>query len=178
MLVIAVGSSNPVKIKGIKKAFSHYIREFKLYSISVDNCVGSQPWGYGEIFKGAWCRSINALKKIDGADYGVGLEAGVVRHGDRYYILQVCCIISSDGDSAFGLSPGFEAPKEVVEPIIKGIFDELEGAVESITEAKRVGEREGLVGIMSKGLVKRVDLSYYATLMALIRLFRRSFGSK
>jgi len=174
MHIVAAGSYNPAKIKGIDRAFKHFIREFRLISTSVDNCVGPQPWGYDEIFRGAWCRSTNALRNIEGADYGVGLEAGIVKHGDKYYILQVCCITSSQGDTAFGISPGFEAPKEVIEPILKGTYRELEDAVESITNTGQVGEKEGLIGIMSKGLVKREDLSYYATLMALIKMFHRS----
>ena len=173
MRIVAVGSTNPAKIKGIERAFRHYIREFKLIGMSVGNCVGPQPWEYKEIFRGARCRAINSIRKIKGADYGVGLEAGIVRHEDRYYILQVCCVISSNGDSAFGLSPGFEAPTEVIEPIVEGISSELEKAVETLTNVERVGEKGGLIGIMSKGIVKREDLSYYATLMALIKLFHR-----
>ncbi len=174
MRIIAIGSSNPAKIKGVERAFRHYIKEFKLVSMSVDNCVGPQPWNYEEIFKGAECRAINSLRKIREADYAVGLEAGIVRHGDRYYILQVCCVISSEGGSAFGLSPGFEAPAEVIEPILKGVANELEDVVESLTDVEQVGEKVGLIGIMSKGIVRREDLSYHATLMALIKLFHSS----
>jgi len=173
-IIIIVGSENPAKLRGIKKAFSIFFNNIELKSAIVNNEVGPQPFGFEEIFKGAECRALNALKINKSVDYSVGLEAGIVQLYNTYFILQVSCILTPFGNTYYGISPGFEVPRVIIKPILEGEFGELEDAVESITNMGQVGEKEGLIGIMSKGLVKREDLSYYATLMALIKMFHRS----
>lgn len=167
---IGVGTDNPVKIRGIERAFSKFFSNFKMLYKDVDNVVGPQPIGYKEIFKGAYYRSQNIRKIYPHIKYSVGIEAGIVNHSDRYYALQACCIIIKNKDTFYGLSPGFELPRNIASIVLEGRVVELGEAVEKATGVEDAGRQGGLIGIMSGGVVDREELSYLATLMALISI--------
>ena len=169
-LTFGVGTNNPVKIRGVDRALSRFFTDYKLFHIDVDNVVGPQPIGYVDIFKGAYYRAKNLRTSYSNVDYSVGVEAGIVKHNRKYYALQICCIMDSEGDTYYGLSPGFEVPFEIVSLIVEGEVSELEEAVEQIMGVKDAGRRGGLISIMSGGVVDREELTYLATLMALINL--------
>ena len=170
---IGVGSTNPSKVSGVRRALKLYFKDFDLVPVHVDNCVGPQPIGFEEVLLGARCRAKNVFSSRRDFFLGVGLEAGIVDIGNRYFVLQVCCIRNSSGEEFFGMSSAFEAPKRVVDEVVLGMFSELEEAVVKYSGIRDIGDREGLIGLLSGGRVVREDLSFQATLMALINLFSR-----
>ena len=77
---ILIGTKNPGKIEGAKKAFETYFKDVEVYGIQVDSEVNAQPVNE-EIVKGAKNRVKNLKKyakenKIE-ADFFVASEGGI-----------------------------------------------------------------------------------------------------
>lgn len=165
---VAVGTINPTKINGVKRAFNIYYDQVYIECKDVNNLVGPQPLGYEQILKGSINRAIEIMKIYPDSDFYVGVEAGIVQHANRYFALQICTIIDKYNKIHYGISPAFEIPTDIVSQIIEKKVGELEDAVVMKYGVENIGEKEGLIGLLSKRKVTREDLSFYATLMALI----------
>jgi non-canonical (house-cleaning) NTP pyrophosphatase len=63
------------------------------------------------------------------------------------------------------------------EGIVKGEYRELEEAVEKFFKVEGVGDREGFIGLLTKRICDRWVLSYYATLMALVKFINKELYS-
>ena len=83
MKKIIVASKNPVKINatllGFQKMFSNEM--FEIEGVSVSSEVSDQPSSDLEAFQGAWNRAENASKKIENADFWVGIQGGIEEKG-------------------------------------------------------------------------------------------------
>lgn len=158
---------NPSKLDGIRRAFNELYGPVELEGVSVAT-PRPQPFGLEEILEGARSRAIQASAKVEEHDFAVGLEAGIILAGRRAVDIQVAFILASDGKESVGFSPGFPLPSSFVEPIMTGVYRELEEAADAYYGTKSIGEKGGVIKLLSKGLVTREELSYQATLMALI----------
>ena len=79
-LNVAVGSCNPVKVEAVRRAFAAAFpdSEVTVSKHDVPSGVSDQPRGEEETRLGAQQRARGALAAAAAADYGVGLEGGVV----------------------------------------------------------------------------------------------------
>lgn len=166
-MIVAIGSMNKSKIKGVKKAYLKYFSNVEFKPVKALSNVPLQPFGLDTVFKGAESRAVNAIK-IASADHGVGVEAGIYRVNDRWLDVQVVAIVDVDGWVTYGLSPSFEVPAFIVEKIIKGEADELEAIVDKIYGTRNIGEKGGFISMLTGNIVLRRDLTYYGAIMALI----------
>ena len=163
--VVAVGSLNSTKINAVAKAYS-------MFGITVDvrpvkvQALTQQPLGLGEITNGAVLRARQALNTVNDAEEAVGIETGLVKVSDSYLNIPVAAIIGKDGYLTIGIGPGFAIPIDLVRSVELGM--ELEKAVETRYGYTGVGESIGLVGILTRGLVTRLDANTWSVLMALI----------
>jgi inosine/xanthosine triphosphatase len=169
-LKVAVGSTNPVKIKATKKAMTKiYGRgKVKVRGVKVSSGVPIQPLGF-QTLQGAVNRALEALKRT-GADLGVGIEAGLFPEEKTltgYMDFQWCAIADRKGIITVGCGPGFEMPPRIVESVLKG-EGEVGKLVEKIFGVRKVKETIGAVGILSRGIVDRAKLAEIAVLMAMI----------
>jgi len=165
-LWVNVGSDNPVKIEAVRKVLGEIYRRVEIKSVRVRATVGDQPWG-DRILEGARERARLAIKK---ADYGVGIEAGILEMGDGLYGIQCCAIVDKEGRITSGQSSGFKYPPEVEKRIKAGIavsdvFDDLFGIED-------IGYREGAIGYLTKGMMNRQQLSEQAVLAAMVPRLR------
>ncbi len=165
--IVAVGSMNKTKIYGTIRAWRHY-GSAKIVAVDVRPSVEPQPKGWKSTFKGALDRAVKALNQLEEADYGVGIEAGLLPapFPSGYMEAQVAVIVDKNDRVSVGISSGFEIPYTMLEHILGG--EEL-----GVTAAKRLGRKSirdtvGLIGILSKGAITRSDLAYQAVLHALI----------
>jgi len=76
---IFVGSMNPVKVEAVREVFEEFFDDVKVIGEEVGSGVSKQPFG-DEVIRGAEDRAKKALKLVD-ADYGVGIEGGVMKLG-------------------------------------------------------------------------------------------------
>ncbi len=165
---VAVGSRNPVKVEAVKRAW-RLVGDAEVIPVEVDPGVPSQPRGLDETYRGALNRARGALEAT-GADYGVGIEAGLVEAPtpSGWADVQLAVIVDEGGVVGVGMSPAFEPPRVWLPRLSRG---EPLGDVASAELARSdIGRVLGLIGYLTRGAVTRLELSYYAVVMALIPL--------
>jgi len=165
--VVAVGTSNDLKVRAVSRVFKRYF-DVKVVKVPVNVSVSPQPVGITELIKGALERAYKALSFVTNADFGIGIEAGLLEFytSTGFLETQVALILSSKGRISMGLSPSFELPKDVVEEMVEGI--ELAEA-SGIRRGKRdLGEIVGYVGVRTWGALTRLELTEMAVRVAII----------
>lgn len=161
---VAVGSTNPVKVQATVEAFQEVFGVVEIIEKEVDSEVLDQPFGK-EVIDGSKNRAKNVLKITD-ADFGVGIESGLMELGGIWYNLGFVTIVDKKGRMGTGTSGWFECPSNILEKIKKG--KELGEVMDKMTARKNVKKEEGAVGILTKRKVSRKDLYKHGVLMALI----------
>lgn len=171
MITVAVGSRNPVKVKAVETVFSKFFHRVSVISVDVRTSVFPQPIGLDETIRGALERAFHAIQLVKDADYGVGIEAGLMdfKHAITGYLdLQVCAIVDRSERFTLGTSSAFEFPPEVVGKVIRGEARESEEVFEEITGIKDIGSKTGAIGFLTKGEVTRLDLTVQSVIAALV----------
>uniref|UniRef100_A0A7J3SN56 Probable inosine/xanthosine triphosphatase n=1 Tax=Fervidicoccus fontis TaxID=683846 RepID=A0A7J3SN56_9CREN len=168
MLNVCCGTKNPSKLKGIGHAFSEFFKDLKITGIEVSNSVGPQPIGIDKTMKGAKTRAELPLKFESGCDFGVGVEAGIIKINEDYYNIVASFILDRENNGSFGFSPAFGLPHKFVKNLINGKYSELEQIADSYFRTKNIGEGIGIIGILTAGKITREVLTYYAVMMSLV----------
>ncbi|MET1159775.1 MAG: inosine/xanthosine triphosphatase [Thermoprotei archaeon] len=165
--LVAVGTSNKAKIRGIKRAFS--LLGAAEYIIVPTHGFVDQPIGLKEILLGAIKRAIEAYEEADrrigNVDFGVGLEAGIIEVGDIALSGEIAVVVNS-GRYSIGFSGFFPLPRRVYGDISGG--KELKEVMIKLSGIENIGEGIGAIGFLTYGYETRVDLSYQAVLHALL----------
>ncbi len=168
VLRVAVGSKNPVKVEGVRRAYEFLHLEAEVFPVEASSKVSRQPRSLEETVKGALNRAFDALTKT-GADQGVGVESGLmhVPYINRIVDVTVAVIVDKNSRISVGLSPGFEIPPPFVRKLY-GEDTELEEIVASVTGEPNIGEKGGFISFLTYGKYERVELVRQAVIMALI----------
>jgi inosine/xanthosine triphosphatase len=171
MKIVAVGSENPVKISAVKNVMQKLLGNVKIYGVKVSSGAPPQPVGLSQTLKGAQNRAEKALLKVNNADLGVGIEAGIIdvvlSKETRYLDFQYCVIVDKEGRKTFGAGPGFEYPPIVTRKVIEENI-EVGEVMEKITGIKKLGEKIGAIGYLSHGLINRTKLTEFSVIMAML----------
>jgi inosine/xanthosine triphosphatase len=166
LMKIHVGTRNTLKVRAVHAAFALAFGDEALdvVAVEIEECVPPQPFD-GEVVQGAICRARNALAK---ADYGVGIEAGLVRFPgyDCYLSVQFCAVLDHTGRLTVGHGPGYTLPQEVLDRLMNG--STLNREMSRLSGIPEIKEKEGAVGILSGGRIDRFNITREAVLMALI----------
>jgi inosine/xanthosine triphosphatase len=165
---VHVGSNNPIKAQAVKNVFERVFGPTEVRLLSVESGVPGQPFD-DDTVRGACER---ARKALQDADFGVGIEAGLIwnRELKLYFDVQFCAIISQDGKLTVGHGSGFVYPPRVIEEVLQG---RTVGEVMSeLTGIEKIGHKGGAIGYLSKNLLTREQLTEQAVLMALIPRIR------
>jgi inosine/xanthosine triphosphatase len=166
---IILGSKNPIKLQAVQEVLQTIPRfaAATILAIEADSGVSDQPCGLEETIRGAQNRSKEAF--IHG-DMGIGLESGIIPvplTQTGYMNLTACAIF--EGRLLYtGLGPAFELPQEVADGVAnQGL--ELDQAVcaAGMSDNPRIGYDQGIIGIMTRGRITRMEYSKPAVLMAL-----------
>lgn len=170
-LKVAVGSTNKVKVDAVRNMFTQAFGLVEVVSVEPGHGIERQPQE-GRVIEGAVRRARNALKAT-GADFGVGVEAGLFMnaHVGKKLDVQYCAVVDSSGRMTMGHGPGFEYPPEVIEAVDKGAT--VGDTMSALTGIDDIGKNQGSVGYLSDGLIDRTSLTEIAVLMALIPRIRR-----
>lgn len=163
-----VGSTNPVKIEGVRHVLERLYGEIEIEGIEVETGVPQQP-REDDVIKGAMNRARSA---IGSADIGVGVEAGLLWDNvvQWYFDVQYCVIVDSSGRATIGHGPGFWYPPEVIRWVEKGLS--VNDAMQKVTGIERIGHTTGAVGYLSKNAIDRTRLTEMAVLAAFIPRIR------
>lgn len=163
-VLIAVGSTNPSKLKGVERVAKRIFKKFKLHGIEVKTKIPPQPFEE-ETIAGAVERARIAREKFK-ADYGVGLESGLFKFSDKFFDCQWCAVY--DGETTtLGFSMGFEVPEQLVEEMRRE-GKTMNDIFEKLSRVDEIGRKKGAIGYLSKGLAERREMSEQAFLCAMI----------
>ncbi len=166
-LMIIVGSNNPTKISAVKKGFSLFYKHCKIKGIVTKSYVSEQPKSLAETVKGAKNRAKNAFVRKK-CDFSVGLEAGIIKFPCRTGYMDICVAVLFDGkEYYYGGSSLFEYPKFIVDDVIKKDMS-VGDSINQHLKRKSVGRKEGVIGWLSRGKIKREDYMVSAIEMALV----------
>lgn len=167
---VVVGSQNPVKVSAVEEIFKFFYRDVEIIAEKPKLSVSEQPFSLKETLRGALERAYKPLRKYK-ANLGVGIEAGFIKIPftiTGFLKLEICCIVDNNDYVTVGFSSAFEFPPKVIESLLSGKAKEAEEVMEKISGIKRIGEKMGAIGFLTKGLMKRKDLTKQAVLMAII----------
>ncbi len=169
-----LGSENMVKKEALEEVIKDYdfLANATVGTRKVRSLVSSQPLNLKEIIYGATNR---AKQAYENCDYSFGIESGFMQLPYALFVktgymeLTVCA--AYDGRSiSLGFSQSFECPQKVIDEILKGRDLEEACIATGLTANSRIGEAEGILGILTKGRVTRKDYTKQAIRMALIQL--------
>ena len=166
-MIVSVGSTNPTKIAPVHEVFVKHFPSVVVEGVSVSSGVADQPMNIDEMYKGALTRAQNALKKVKGAEYGVGIEGGLHKHSFGWFEHSIIVIINKKGHIGVGASGGLVLPEIIMDSIHKG--KNLEEAIDTHFKTKKIGEGIGMFGIMTKGVVTRSSGVMHGVAFALAR---------
>jgi inosine/xanthosine triphosphatase len=165
-LIIAVGTKNPAKLEGVRRAFEQYFPNPELRPVDSTGVARSQPFGLEQMVEGAIARAKYALSKA-GGDFGVGVEAGIFLIGDSYFDHQQAAVVDSMGRVTLGHSAGYPLPRAAMERMI-GEGKELEQFAEGISGIGQIGDKGGLIHHLTGGRMTRADLTQQCVTTALV----------
>lgn len=150
---IAVGSTNPVKLRATRAVLGALAPSATIEGIAVASTVPDQPFGDEQTIRGAVARARAAREALN-ADLGVGIEGGVVEQSDGS--MRTCAwaaIVDATGRPGVGGSLSLQLPHEVATMIRDGV--ELGIAMDRLVGESNTKHAQGAVGILTGGLVDR-----------------------
>lgn len=103
MKKVIVGSLNPVKLETARTAFEQVFpgEEFEFCTYSTPSGVSDQPMELAETKLGATNRAQACKSEYPEADFYVGLEGGLEKNEEGYWVFAWMCIL--DKSNAKGL---------------------------------------------------------------------------
>lgn len=163
-MIIAVGSTNPLKVNAVKNVFNKVFNEVIITPVNSPSKVKDQPMNDKETIKGALNRARHALEKTE-ADYGVGIEGGIQDTPNGTLLHAWTAIINKKGRTGLGCTSSLILP----EIIAKGLHEgkELGPLIDELTGKKDVKHNEGTTGILTNGLLNREESYHHAIICAL-----------
>jgi len=169
-LKVAVGSTNTVKIDAVRNVFTQAFGLVEIVSVDPPPDLEKQPMEE-RVVQGAIKRAKTALENA-GADYGVGVEAGLFRNRilDKYLDIQYCAVVDASGKMTVGQGPGFEYPPQVIKAVFEG--KTVGETMSKITGIEKIGHKMGSIGYLSDGMIDRTSLTELSVLMALVPRIR------
>ena len=171
MITIAVGSTNRAKIQPVENIFKHHYKNVKVVGVAVPSGISEQPMSDDEIFQGALNRAKRSLKKVKGADYGVGIEGGLHKHSYGWFERGLVVIVNKKGDIGIGSSGGLFVPDKVMEHIHEG--KTLEEAIDTLFGTNKIGEGIGMFGVFTKEVVTRAGAIEHGVAFAIARFLHK-----
>lgn len=181
-MLIAVGSTNPVKINAVRQAFKKVwpAERWRVKGIIVPSGVSDQPLTDAESITGARCRAQLACRKLN-AGYGVGLEGGVQKVGDHWFDCGWIVVYRQDGIEGIGSTARMIVPPRMMQMIEKG--NELGTVVDHFFGTQNAKQANGHFGLMTNNAITRTSGYVDGVIMALARfihpwLFEKSGRGK
>ncbi len=174
MIQISIGTQNAGKIAALEKTCLEYsiLKDAVIVPHNVPSLVPDQPIWLEQIVSGAKNRAEWAYKLGEYA-LSFGLESGIfgVPHTKSGYLDTTCCAIYDGTNFHIGFSSCFEYPKKMIESILQHKKEISEIAVEmGFSEDRSFREWQGMIGVLTKNRISRIDYSIQAIQMALLQL--------
>eukprot|EP00928_Gymnodinium_smaydae_P061082 TRINITY_DN4515_c0_g1_i3.p1 TRINITY_DN4515_c0_g1~~TRINITY_DN4515_c0_g1_i3.p1 ORF type:complete len:211 (+),score=31.99 TRINITY_DN4515_c0_g1_i3:61-633(+) len=168
----AVGTTNPSKLAAVKRALSQYgaLASAEIQGAKVDSGVSDQPMTMEETTQGARNRARAARAAIEGATIGIGMESGLFKTGGKLFDLSACAI--DDGEQFhIGYSCAWELPDAVRRRVEEEKMNLTEAFnAEGICNDPNIGDKGGVISLLTGGRVTRTDYTVQSIQMALLAM--------
>ncbi|MGE5141632.1 MAG: inosine/xanthosine triphosphatase [Rudaea sp.] len=165
---IAIGSQNPVKIRAVENVLRLVHPGADFVALEVPSGVSAQPLGDAETRLGALNRA-RAVREASGADWGVGLEGGIVLNEMGTMTTAWCVIADGEGRVGVGGGANMLLPEPIARRVDEGL--ELGEAMDEWAGVNDVKRGPGAIGILTRGLVDRQGAYEYIVKLSLARFF-------
>mmetsp|Transcript_35042 Transcript_35042/g.49762 ORF Transcript_35042/g.49762 Transcript_35042/m.49762 type:complete len:223 (+) Transcript_35042:15-683(+) len=194
-LIIAVGSSNPAKIRSVEQAFQQIVDgrvQLHLEGFSVSSGVPDQPMGDEETKLGAKNRAMASFEAFKEKHSGqephlsVGLEGGLEEEGEDLVCMAWMAMYGARTDRVLNWTKGPDCEKYEVEEsytwglsktasfllppaitkLVKGGL-ELGDADDKVFSRVKSKHGSGTVGILTDNLIDRSKYYEYALILAI-----------
>lgn len=171
--LVAVGSSNPVKVDSVQQGLSQALHGkyvISVIALDVPSGVSDQPFSDDETARGANNRAVGAYNQFHQQhgyfpDLGVGIEGGLVKSdGDVYCAAWV--VIYDGSHFGKGRSSAFLLPPPIVQLVNQGM--ELGAADDQVFNRVDSKRGSGTVGHLTKGIISRTDYYVPAVVLAFL----------
>ena len=169
MVIVHVGTDNPVKLRAARRVFADLFDRVRVRLVPVATGVPEQPSDQ-QVPVGAMNRARDALQE---ADFGVGIEAGVLWDASigNYVDVQYCAVVDRAGRVTLGHGPGFEYPPAILDLVKAG--KTVSQAMKELTGVDEMGSKYGAIGYLTERRMDRDALTEAAVLMAMVPRIRR-----
>ena len=163
-MLIALGSTSPVKINATKQAFEAYFDNVEIKGIKVPSGIKPFPTSEEETFQGAVNRA-KAVSEMEQADYYVGLEGGLQTF-NVYTIVKQIAVVLHDEKTGIGVSSGYNAPETLINQLDM-TSDESRIILDRYFGKTEILSKEGIIGVLTNGKLNRTTISRNAVICAL-----------
>ncbi|MCJ2378663.1 inosine/xanthosine triphosphatase [Vibrio sp. ZSDZ34] len=164
MPVVVIASLNPAKINAVKSAFEVALTEhsdFEFIGVNVPSNVSDQPMCNQETYLGACNRVGNAKQAQPGADYYVGIEAGL-DNGCTFAWM----VIDSGTKRGESRSASLMLPPSVVSAL--SATNELGSVMDEVFGTENIKQKGGAIGLLTQHQLTRSSVYHQALILALI----------
>jgi inosine/xanthosine triphosphatase len=159
---VGIATKNPSKIRAVEEIFKIAFTDVQILPSDVDSGVPAQP-KEEQILQGAINRAKAAL---EGNDFGVGIEAGVVEINGKMCNTAYCVVMDKTGKYSIGSQPIFELPGIFKKEILKG--REFGAIADEYFKTKNIKHEGGSIKILSNNMISRDDMLKDAVKCALV----------
>ena len=151
---IIVGTKNSIKVSAVEDVCQGLLgKNIDVIGVLVNSGVSNQPVDRKETILGAYNRARNALAKNAGADYGVGLESGVITKYGLLWAIGYVVVVNKKGQVGIATTVEFPLPMTIQKYIEEGL--ELGEADAKVFQREDAGNKEGTVGLLTRGVISR-----------------------
>jgi len=169
--LIAVGSTNPVKVQAVSLAAQQFWNDVDVISFKTPSGVSDMPMSKVEARRGAKNRAIQARLDTD-AWLGVGNEGGTCwMDGDLYLFSST--YVTDGRNGSYGGETLMRLPEFIVKKFGDG-NEELGLIMDQITGKDNIKQKEGAVGYLSNNTLTRTDIFRTSTIMAFSNWIEKS----
>lgn len=168
-MLLAVGSCNPVKVEASRLGFATFWPDlvWAVTACASPSGVRDQPMSDDEAREGATSRAHHALDTA-AADFGVGLEGGLQKHGTHWFNSGWAVVVGKSGLVGVATTIRMAVPARLMEHVERGC--ELGVACDLVFGAKNSKQGEGHYGLMTAGLIDRTSAFRDAVVAAIADL--------
>jgi inosine/xanthosine triphosphatase len=167
MPLIAVASTNPVKVQSALNGFRRMFRDdsFAAEGLSVPSGVSHQPMTDAETLQGALARVEAARAVAPKADYWVGIEGGCETMGEELTAF-AWVVVRSAAQTGKARTGVFFLPEAVAALVRQGV--ELGEADDRVFGRSNSKQGNGAVGLLTSDVIDRAEYYEHAVVLALV----------
>ena len=169
---IAVGSKNPVKIKAVENAAKRFWPDAEVIGMEVNHGTSAQPTSDEEAIEGATKRAKMSLQQAD-ADLGFGLEGNTVDTKHGMLLSGWVAVANKQGELGISCCGSLLLPEKIAAEVRNG--KELGPASDAFHGTDNIKQKEGTVGILTKGAVTRTKAFEHGAVYALAKFLNPEY---